>query len=410
MNTFFRSVIVLIFSLLVAIPAFAEDDCPCMDPEKDYDPGQEMMHHVLDAHDWHLLDYPIEPQPCAKEGEKCYGHFSIHLPWIVYSAEHGLEFYGSTHSLEESGKYEVSHDVVYLKGHAPHHNDAHGEEAHGEEAHAEEAHTDEAHAEVSHDEADHAHDAPAVYDFSPTKTVVQMFLVMLIAFFVFRAVAKGFQKNAGKAPKGVQSFFEPVITFIRDDVARNYLGDKAEKYTPYLLSLFFFIWFANLLGMTPFNSNIMGNISVTLVLSVFTFFLILINGTKDYWQHIFAMPGVPKAMWLLITPIEIFGMFIKPIALMIRLFANITAGHFMILALVSLIFILGKGGTNLAGSFGIMPLSVAFTIGIFMLEVIVGIIQAYVFTLLTAVFMGQALESHDHEHHVHHGEEDLPII
>lgn len=389
MNTLFRSLSVLIISLLLAAPAFAEGgDVFCMDPEEDYNPGQEMMHHVLDAHDWHLMDWPVES---TEPGKKCYKPIGIHLPWIVYSAEHGLEFYGSTHSLDTI-KYKIDpeHGTIHLKikKDAPHHDDEHDDHAEGEHA-------------------DHAHDAPAVLDFSPTKTVVQMFLVLLVAFFVFRAVAKGFQKNEGKAPKGIQSFFEPIITFIRDDVARNYLGDKAEKYTPYLLSLFFFIWFANLLGMTPFNSNIMGNISVTLVLSVFTFILIVVNGTKDYWQHIFAMPGVPKAMWLLITPIEIFGMFIKPIALMIRLFANITAGHFMILALVSLIFILGKGGSNLAGSFGIMPLSVAFTIGIFMLEVIVGIIQAYVFTLLTAVFMGQALESHDHEHRE---TEELPIM
>jgi F-type H+-transporting ATPase subunit a len=350
-----------------------------MDPENDYNPGEEMMHHVLDAHDWHLMDWPIES---TEPDKKCYKVIGIHLPWIIYSGEHGLEFYGSTHSLEASGKYEVSHDVVYLKGHAPHHGEGHGE-----------------HAEGDHD---HAHDAPAVLDFSPTKTVVQMFLVLLIAVLVFTAVAKGFKKNAGKAPKGIQSFFEPIITFVRDDIARQYLGDKADKYAPYLLSLFFFIWFANLLGMTPLNSNIMGNISVTFVLAFFSFVLVQINGTKDYWGHIFAMPGVPKWMLPLVTLIEVFGLFIKPIALMIRLFANITAGHFMILALISLIFILGKGGTNLIGSFGIMPLSVAFTIGIFLLEVIVGIIQAYVFTLLTAVFMGQALESHDHEHEGDH--------
>jgi F-type H+-transporting ATPase subunit a len=146
----------------------------------------------------------------------------------------------------------------------------------------------------------------------------------------------------------------------------------------------------------PFNSNIMGNISITFTLALFTFLIVQFNGTKDYWQHIFAMPGVPKPLWLLITPIELFGVFTKPIALMIRLFANIAAGHFMILALVSLIFIMGKGGESLGGALGIMPLSVAFTIFIFCLEVIVGAVQAYVFVLLTAVFLGQALEKHDH--------------
>lgn len=390
MNSIFRTASILILSLFLGFSAIADGGSTfCVDPQ-DYDPGQEMMHHVLDAHDWHLMDWPIESPAGTAEGMKCYKAIGLHLPWIVYSAEHGLEFFGNTHSLEASGKYEVAHNEVFLKGHAPHHH---------EEGHAN--HEE----EVAEGEAtnlhDH-HDNTAVYDFSMTKTVVQMLLVLIIATLIFTAVARGFKKNEGKAPKGIQSFFEPIIAFVRDDIANNYLGKKAEKYTPYLLSLFFFIWFSNLLGITPLNSNIMGNISVTFVLAVITFVLVQVNGTKHYWGHIIAMPGVPKWMLPLVSLIEIFGLFIKPIALMIRLFANITAGHFMILALVSLIFILGKGGTNLAGSFGIMPLSLGFTIGIFCLEVIVGIIQAYVFTLLTAVFMGQAMETHDHgDDHAH---------
>ncbi|MFK7969411.1 MAG: F0F1 ATP synthase subunit A [Bacteroidia bacterium] len=382
MNTTLRIVTAFIFSLLLVSSAFAEgDNITCVDPQ-DYDPGKDMMHHVLDAHDWHLLDWPVESPAGTAEGMKCYKSIGIHLPWILYSTQHGLEFFGSTHSLEASGRYEVDeeHGAVHHVG-AGHHD------------HAEEGH--------DHDHAAHDH-GPAVYDFSMTKTVVQMLLVLIIATLIFTSVARGFKKNEGKAPKGIQSFFEPIITFVRDDVANNYLGAKAAKYTPYLLSLFFFIWFSNLLGITPLNSNIMGNISVTFVLAFITFVLVQINGTKHYWGHIIAMPGVPKWMLPLVTLIEIFGLFIKPVALMIRLFANITAGHFMILALVSLIFILGKGGTSLAGSFGIMPLSVLFTIGIFCLEVIVGIIQAYVFTLLTAVFMGQAMETHDHgDDHAH---------
>lgn len=373
-----RIAILLAFSLLSFGSLQADSGhSDCVDPES-YKPGEEMMHHVLDTHDWHLFDIPSGTDA---DGKHCYTPVAWHLPWIVYSAEHGLEFYGNTEKLEASGKYEVHHDKVSLAGGHKHHDD---HDDHGEE--------------TGHDDhADHAHAAP-VYDFSPTRTVVQMIIVLTVLTFVFLAVARGYKKNEGHAPKGIQSFFEPIVTFVRDDIAKVYLKHKAVAYTPYLLTLFFFIWFSNILGITPFNSNIMGNITVTMTLALFSFILINVNGTKDYWKHIVAMPGVPVALLPLVSIIEIFGLFVKPIALMIRLFANITAGHFMILALISMIFIMGDAGKSLIGAVGISPISVLLTIGIFCLEVIVGIVQAYVFTLLTAVFMGQALESHDDHH------------
>lgn len=348
----------------------------CHDVDEVFNAGETMMHHVLDSHDWHLLDWPLG----ESNGQRCYQSIQLNLPWILYSKEHGFSFYGNTHSLEEAGMYEAHHGKAYLKGHGPAH-----------EEHAAEHHDDQHgdHAQAA------AHEVHKATDLSPTKTVVQIFLVLLLMAWLFIKIGKSYVVNKGKAPSGAQSLFEPVILFVRDNVVQPYMGEKTQKFLPYMLMLFFFIWFSNLFGMMPFNSNIMGNISITFTLALFTFIMVNVYSTKDYWRHMLAMPGVPKPILLLLTPIEIFGMFIKPIALMIRLFANIAAGHFMILALISLIFIMGENGRNMAGAFGIMPLSIVFTIGIFLLEVIVGAVQAYVFTMLTAVFIGQAMEKHD---------------
>lgn len=375
-----KTLFLIILGLFLAGAAQAQDDHSHGNEPftaGEFKAGETMLHHVLDTHNWHITDYPVGKND---KGERLYKALEIPLPWFFYSSEYGMQFYLSTEKLLATGHYEVHHEKVYHKG------------DHGHDDHA--AHADEGHEE--HGEEEHAHGAGSIYDLSPTKTVVQMILVLGFLIFVMTKVAKGYSKNEGHAPKGIQSFIEPIILFVRDEISKPYLGEKSARFLPYLLSLFFFIWFSNLLGIMPFNSNIMGNISITFTLALFTFFIVQFNGTKDYWRHIFAMPGVPKPLWLLITPIELFGVFTKPIALMIRLFANIAAGHFMILALISLIFIMGKGGESIGGALGIMPLSVAFTIFIFCLEVIVGAVQAYVFVLLTAVFLGQALEKHDH--------------
>jgi len=386
-----------------------------------------MMHHVLESHDWHITDIP--------SGDGNYTSIGLHLPWLFYSSRDGVVFYMNTHAMLEDGQYSVSHEglaeqIVALKagaGHGGGHDDGHGEhethDGHGEHGHEGHDHGHEEHGDHGHEGHDHegetsdhhqgghhGHINPAdideavtVIDFSPSKTVLQMFLIGLLLVFVFTRVAKRYAANRGAAPSGMQSFFEPVIEFVRDDIAKNYLHDKAEKFLPYLLTLFFFIWFSNLFGLTPLNSNIMGNISVTAALAFLTFIITQFSGTKDYWQHIFNMPGVPVFVKPLTLVVEVLGLFTKPFALAIRLFANITAGHFMVLSLIGLIFILGENGKNAVGAFGIMPLSVVFTIVIFGLELIVATIQAYVFTLLTAVFVGIALEDHSHhEDHAHH--------
>ena len=215
---------------------------------------------------------------------------------------------------------------------------------------------------------------------------------------IFTSVAKAYKRNTGKAPKGLQSFIEPIILFVRDDIAKAAIGEKKyAKFMPYLLTLFFFIWINNLMGLIPifpFGANVTGNIAIPIVLALFTFVIITINGNKNYWRHIIAMPGIPIPVLIILTPIEIAGVFIKPIVLVIRLFANIMAGHIVLLVFFCLIFIFGASSV-LTGSIVAIP-AIAFTIFINCLELLVGAIQAYVFTLLSAIYFGMATAESDH--------------
>jgi len=220
-------------------------------------------------------------------------------------------------------------------------------------------------------------------DFSITKNVVQLFLSAFILILLFISVAKSY-KNHGvtTAPKGKQSFLEPLVVFVRDDLAKGNIGSKGEKFAPYLLTVFFLILINNIFGLVPISANLTGNIAFTLVLSVFTLLLTVFNGNKNYWGHIFT-PHAPKALWIILIPIEIIGIFTKPFALMIRLFANISAGHIIIISLVGLIFMFK--------SLLISPVAVGFALFIDVLEVLVAVLQAYIFTLLTALFIGSAV-------------------
>lgn len=232
------------------------------------------------------------------------------------------------------------------------------------------------------------------YDFSFSKAVVTMLLVLLLAFWLFTAVAKGYKKNVGKAPSGAQSLLEPVILFIRDEVAIPFIGeDKYAKYFPYLLSVFFFILGLNLIGQFSLAGNVTGNLSFTLVMALVTAIYVNLQGNKNYWAHIFWMPGVPAALKVLIlTPVEIVGIFIKPFTLMLRLFANIAAGHIVIICFVGLIFVFGRSGESVGGAAA--GTVMAFLLSLFMMaiELLVAFVQAFVFTLLTASYFGAATE------------------
>lgn len=227
-------------------------------------------------------------------------------------------------------------------------------------------------------------------NFSITKLVFSMLLSVLLLIFIFFAVAKSYNKS-DKAPKGLAGFMEPLVLYVRDEIAIPNIGHKQyAKFLPYLLTVFFFIWINNLIGLIPFfpfSSNLTGNIFFTFVLAFITFIITNINGNRDYWGHIFA-PPVPKPLYLIMWPVEIIGIFTKPFALMVRLFANITAGHIIILSLVSLIFIFK--------SVFIAPVSGLFVLFMSVLEMLVAFLQAYVFTLLSALFIGQAVAEHDH--------------
>ncbi|HYM95421.1 MAG TPA: F0F1 ATP synthase subunit A, partial [Chitinophagaceae bacterium] len=186
--------------------------------------------------------------------------------------------------------------------------------------------------------------------------------------------------------------------FIRDDVAKPNLGYKYEKYLPYIQTVFFFILINNLVGLIPGTANVTGNIAFTMLLALISFIVIMFSTNRHYWKHIF-WPPVPHGVKFILIPVEILGIFTKPFALMIRLYANMVAGHIIILSLVSLIFILGA--TSTITGYVVSPFSIAFVVFIYFIEILVAFLQAYIFAMLTAVFIGQAFEGEHHEEKVH---------
>ena len=237
------------------------------------------------------------------------------------------------------------------------------------------------------------------YDFSITKNVLTMLLVFLFLGWVFTSMAKSYKARRGMAPKGLTNFIEPIFIFIQDEVAKPFLGHKWQKYLPFLMSIFFFILGLNLFGQIPFfgGSNVTGNLSFTAVIAILAFLVTTFSGNKHYWEHTLWMPGVPPLLKILvITPVEIMGMFIKPLTLMLRLFANITAGHMVIAIFVGLIFVFGKSGANPGAAYGTAVGSTILTMFMMAIELLVAFIQAFVFTILTASYIGAAVEEAHH--------------
>lgn len=304
-----------------------------------YNPSETIAHHIGDSHTWHFWGHVALPLPIiAKvegEGFKVFSSGKLH--------DHGSVYEGLTLT-HEGGKEQL----VAVSG-------------------------------------------ASVMDFSITKNVASMLISAILLIVVFTQVAKGYTTNRGKAPKGIQSLFETIIVFVREDVAKPNLGDQYAKYMPFLLTVFFFIWFNNLLGLMPGGANLTGNISLTACLALITFIITQVSGTSTYWGHIFWMPGVPVVLKPILAVIEFIGIFTKPFALMIRLFANIFAGHIIILSLLGLTFMFKSYGVGVIATVGASVMMI--------LEFLVAIIQAFIFTLLSAVFIGQALEEHHHEEH-----------
>jgi F-type H+-transporting ATPase subunit a len=354
------SFLLLIITFYAQLSA-SDKEVVAHEKEEAFDPTELIMHHISDSYVWHVVSWG--------EGEH-QTHIEIPLPIILISeGEFHFFLYSQfdhhTHIAENNGSYFLYH-------------------------HGEIYQTDE-HGSVSKDEEGHILNAKPL-DFSLTKNVWSMWLSVALMLWIFLSVAKRY-KGAPSSPKGVQSLFEPIILFVKDDIVMEQIGpEKGSKYVPYLLTVFFFIWINNIIGLVPFfpgGSNFTGNISVTLVLSVLTFLITNISGSKSYWKHTLAAPGVPFFVKILLVPVEIIGLFTKPFALTIRLLANITAGHIIILSLISLIFILKTAA--------ISPVSILLTLVMFMLELLVALLQAYIFTLLSALFIGMAVA--DDEHH-----------
>lgn len=321
--------------------------------ESGFNAGELILGHIVDDHGWHVV-----------------GDFSIPLPVIIYDTQRGF-------SLFSSSRFEHGHAAY--DGYMLHDGKIVAADANG-----------------NVDEAA----SKGIWDFSITKNVFGMLLSTLLMILVFMSVAKSYQRRAGMAPKGLQSLLEPIILFVRDDVAKPAIGPKKyERFMPFLLTLFFIILFMNLLGLIPVfpgGANMTGNIAITFALSFIVLLVVNIIGNAHYWRHVFAMPGVPWPVLIILTPVEIMGVFLKPFVLMIRLFANITAGHIIVMSFFSLIFVFGA---NSAGAgYGVSVVSLLFTIFMFFLELLVAFIQAYVFAFLTALYIGAAVEeSHDHQ-------------
>ena len=370
----FLSLLILNFTLFcVSRPAFAQHEGPAHDQpaahntheaeeEAGFSASEVIFGHIRDAHEWHLFDIN--------------GHaVSIPLPVIIYSKTRGLSVFPASRF-----------------GHPGH-----------REAHNGYTINDKTGKVVSEDPAED------FYNFSVTKNVVSMLISVILLLWIMTGVARKYKRNGVMtAPSGFQNALESVIIFIRDEVARPNLGYKYARFMPLLLTIFFFIWINNLLGLLPGGANFTGNIAVTGLLAIVSFIVMIFSANKHFWGHLFNPPGVPFGIKLLLVPIEIISLFIKPVALMIRLFANMLAGHIVILSVISMIFIFGA--VSKVAGWGFVPVSLAFSVFMFFLELLVGAIQAFIFANLTAVFIGQAVEeghNHDHAHeeyHVHNPE------
>jgi len=244
--------------------------------------------------------------------------------------------------------------------------------------------------EITLDDHNHPTNAKPL-DISITKGVVGMLLAALLLLLGFGSLAKNYKSST--LPKGFGRVLEPLVIYVRDEIARpNISASKYEKYMPYLLTVFFYIWILNLLGLTPLGFNVTGNIAITACLAIFTFIIVQFSGNKEYWKHIFWMPGVPIPMKIVLMPIEILGMFTKPFALMLRLFANMTAGHFVVMSLIALMVTM----KSQFGAIGSSSMAFALAFFITIIELLVAFLQAYIFTMLSALFIGMATEEHDH--------------
>lgn len=360
MKSVFTSLLVVLF----AFSTYANEELTTKEEhqqaeqEGEFDPTTVIMHHISDAHSWHILD-----RTDKETGELL--PVSVPLPIILFYQGNldvfmSSEFHHGEKTVKKDDReYVLYHDKIYLaKDGALQFNEEH-----------------------------HPTNIQPL-DFSITKNVFAMMVAAVLILLIFIPMARKY-KNGKVAPSGFQGFMEPIVLFVVEDIAKPNIGEQQYKrFLPYLLTVFFFIWINNMLGLIPIipgGASVMGNIAVTLTLAAFTMILININGNKNYWGHIFT-PPIPIWLYPIMVPVEIIGVISKPFALMIRLFANIMAGHIIVLSLVSLIFIFKTVWMS--------PVSIAFVLFMDVLELLVAILQAYIFTLLSAIFIGMAVQEH----------------
>ena len=356
-----KSLKIIVVFALALIPLFSfsqEEGSIIKEKAEKFNATDMIMHHIGDSHGWHFFG----------SGENS---VTLPLPVILFT-ENGMvsfmssEFHHDTegeHIVEKDGMQFVNyHEKIYM--------------------------LEEGATAINFDEDHNAINAGKPWDFSITKNVAAMFLTVTLMLLLFFSLARYHKKNS-KAPSGFNNALEALVLFVRDDIARPQIGEKKYmKFMPFLLTVFFFIWITNLLGLLPGAANVTGNIAVTVSLGLFTLVLIIVNANKEFWQHTFWMPGIPTFVKPILAIVEVMGLIIKPIALMIRLFANITAGHIIILSLLGLIFILENAG--------VAGISVPFALFITVLELLVAFLQAFIFTMLSALFIGMAVAEHEH--------------
>lgn len=342
-----KKYILFIFTAVLALGAIANEDIgevtnPITHKEKEvFDPTPMVLHHIADANEFEIVHGVAVPLPC-----------------IIYNMTTGTTsfFMSSNHEAMQAAGYEMEHGRIKP---------------------------------INKDER--------ILDLSITKNVFGMLLAAILLCVVFFSMKSAYEKRKGQAPKGLQSFMEPIFIFIRDDVAKQVLGNKADKYLPFIATIFFFILFCNLLGLVPFfpgSANVTGNIAFTMALAIITGIIVNLHANKHYWKHIF----VPDPIWLapLLIPVEFLGIFTKLITLFIRLFANIFAGHVIVLSLISLIFVFGSLWGTIGSGLGI-SVAVPFTLFISLVEVLIAFIQAFIFAMLAAVYIAMAQEEHHTE-------------
>lgn len=366
-----KSLLVLCFSLLTLAfsgNVFANEKAEGHEAKtegheaKAFNVTETILEHIKDDHSWHL-----------------WGQTSLSLPVILYTPK-GFEVFSSAKFMNEHHEhiaYKGNFDYKIMEGKVK---------------------------IVDATEAIDVEASKALWDFSITKNVASLFISVLILLVVLLTAAGAYKKTGIKsAPKGVQSFMEPIVLFVRDEVAIPNIGKKKfAKYMPFLLTIFFLVLTNNFLGLIPFfpgGANVSGNIAFTMTLAVCVFVVVNLSANKSYWEHIFWMPGMHWSMKLFLAPIELIGVFTKPISLMIRLFANITAGHILVLSLICLIFIFKTVYAS--------AIAVPFAVFIGLIELLVAFLQAYIFTMLSAMYIGMATEEHHHEAHEQEGHKNV---